>query len=188
MSADRNHLPVYDFSCSHIESFFLYFVDLCKELCIDISKTEELFAGRIGSKVYLYVNEELADSLQCFFPELDKADENDIPPRGKVYVSDEKHIQHVLKLAKGNQFEKENSLLLLTETEQDDDDPMNLPDNFRRVRTTKETFKVKLDNLLERWACDVAKLIVEILESLQAGIVTAKVRSSEKSLGTFTTI
>lgn len=162
MSLNRENVPAYDFSCSHIESFFAYFQDLSLHFGLDISREQTLFGERVLKKVRMCVDEEFVDSVQssCLKIKPDQ-DENDSIPRLTVYVTSSKHFE---QLVKSKQMEEKNFLLLILENDNDVAECLNVPDGILFATTTIQQLEDDINDLLEQWVCQICYLMVKNLQ------------------------
>lgn len=168
MFKDRKTLPVYDFSCSHIENFFAYFQDLFQNRDVDISSIKTLLKSRVTNKIQIYVHEDLVGSLEVM---MDKGGSMSLPGIS-VYVTSSNQIEHFKQLVDTNRLDKGRVFLLVVEGDRDTRDFLNIPEGIRFVRTTLEAFTDDLNDLLERSVCDISNLMVMILQWFQTASCT----------------
>lgn len=121
-----------------------------------------MFSIKAVQQITVCVYEDLLYSVQHACPELQIVVDVKKSSPVKIYVANSKHLLHFKEVFKSCQNDKENILLLLLET---DHETLNSLPNVRYECTTMETLSEGLNGLLERWVCDVAKCIVETLQS-----------------------
>lgn len=170
MSTHRNDLPVYDFSCSHMESFLAHFYGLSQkyEYEFDVLRFQTLFNQRVVEDIRLYVQEELAGSLKF---KTDKV-EDEFWPGLRVYVTRSNHIEHFNRMVKLSQMDKNNVLLLVVENDCDADDVLNVPNGIFFARTSTSNLEDNLNDLLERWVSIISYRMVEKIQDFQTKMCT----------------
>lgn len=183
MSTRRKDLPVYDFSCSHMESFLAHFCGLSQkyEFEFDILRFQTLLNQRVVEDIRLYVQEELAGSLKF---KMDKADD-EFCPTVRVYVTRSNQIHRVNRLVKLSQMDKNNVLLLVVENDCDADDVLNVPNGILFARTLTAKLEDNLNNLLQRWVCRISYLMVEKIQHFQTKLCTGTAGTSTCDTGIY---
>lgn len=173
MSVHRKSLPVYDFCCSHIENFYAYFQDLSQKHGLDIASVKKLFIRKVLQNIHMHVNEELVDSVQRSSLQFKKdEDKTSLQHEIIVYVTNLNDMPHFEELVKFNKRDKKNVLLLVVESDCKADEVLNVPDEILFARTTTDKFEDDLNDLLERWVCDICYLMVESLQQFQTKTCT----------------
>lgn len=151
-----------------MKSFFAHFQDLSNKHGLNISREKELFSSRIGKRVHIFVDKELVDSVQRLCPWFDIVEsENELSPGVSIYVASFNQMRHFKQLVEISETDEENIFLLVIETDQKNARFLSIPDTVRFSSTTAEKLNDDLNDLLERWVCDIALQIVKSLQDFQ---------------------
>lgn len=183
MSMDRSNLPVYDYSCSHMKNFVAYMEEVSVKFSLDISNIKRLYGSRVCRQINVYVFEDLVKMVKELCPELKKAeDENGLSSPIKVYIASLKHRPHFEVLLQSRSADKENILLVVIQNGLNLESTQSFLKDIRLAHTTMKMFEDDLNDVLERWVCDVSKSIVETLRKLRE-----QIRTSEKGISSHLT-
>lgn len=182
MSVDRGHLPVYNFCCKNLRNLNEYYQEMVTYLRFKSSRVQELLDKRIDQDIYIQVLKEAQYIVQEFheaFREVEQ--EKDISPKPRVIVAGFKDKTIVEKLVRTNSDIDESSFLVLfVRNDSDSLENISFCNNIRTVYTTKEKLLDDVNDIIEKWACDVAKLMCDEIKIVRSALKTSPESTANK--------
>lgn len=118
-----------------------------------------MFNKRIDQNIYIQVYEEVLAILKersDVFKEVEQ--EKGLSPQMRVFVAGLKDKAHIEKQISYCDVDEKDLLVLFVKKDVDTFENVSFSKSIRTVHTTKEKLLDDLNDILERWTCDVAKM------------------------------